>query len=135
MTHEAMVLRLKTKHTIDDEAISKLLDTDITLPQNFEGMIDNIKVVKGIISCFAPNSWPEQCYQSIIENLLKIKKDCKRMINNNSQIITKILSDINNRTFRLLKDCTVNGDSKSSNVNFRFLNMTDRLISPPHPEL
>ena len=72
MSCEAMVLHLKTKHTIDEEAIAKLLDTDITLPQNFEGMMKNIKVVKGIISCFAPNSWPDQCYQSIIENLLKI---------------------------------------------------------------
>ena len=122
---EAMVLRLKTKHSMDEDSIAKLLDTDITLPQNFEGMMENIKVVSGIISCFAPNSYPDQCYQAIIKNLMKIEKDCKRMINDDEKFITKILSDIDNRTSRILEDCTMYGESKFANINFPFLNMKD----------
>ena len=47
------------------------------------------------------------------------------MINDDSQFITKVLSDIDNRTFRLLADCTLNGDSRFSSINHAFLNMTD----------
>ena len=96
--HDAMILRLKTKHVIDDESISKLLETDITMPTIFEDMMKNIKVVDGIIEAFAPNSWAARCYENVIADLLKIEKDCKKLILEDSLFIIKILCDIDNRT-------------------------------------
>ena len=123
-TNEAMILRLKTKHSIDDAAISKLLETDITMPTLFEGMMENIKVVDGIIESFAPNSWPARCYENIISDLLRIEKDCKKLILEDSLFIIKILSDIDNRTARYLEDCRLNTTSFES-INHSRLDMSD----------
>jgi hypothetical protein len=124
LTRDAMILLLKTKHSIDDEAISKLIDTDIALPTNFEGMMENIKVVHGIIKVFAPDSWPAKCYDSLILDLVQIEKDCKRLIHDDKSFITKILSDIDNRTSRFLDDCRLRHNNFEQ-IRFSFLNMRD----------
>ena len=119
-----MILRMKTKHTYDDEAISKLIDTEFSLPTTFEGMIENIKVVHDIIICFAPNCWVAKCYAILIDNLTRIQQDSKKLIAMDNRFIAKILSNIDNRTYRLIEECSLNL-SDLSKVNFNIVDMRD----------
>ena len=123
-TKDAFILRLKTQHNMDDNSIKKLTETDIIIPTEYDGLLRNIQVIGATIELFGSESYASDKYAELCDDIIRQRQIIEQNIHEDNTFVTKILCDVDRRTFLFLQDCLMNGDMVD-NIDYSLLDFRD----------